>query len=181
MEINTWRYTWFKNENNLAICKSRNGESGNGMWGMMGMRGIRVGMMEMRGIRVGMWRIRVEMRGTRVGMRYMFQGDQWFNVNNTNMTSRRNIRSLSFACPNICVRSWYEAIGKRHIQNPWKHLRWSILPNLLTAFTLNCFHKTLHLKYLKGFWIRLWLLATARISQFILVLYYFLKSQLTQY
>ena len=62
----------------LAICKSRNGESGNGMrgtWGMgVGMRGIWVEMrgikVEMRGIDVGiwgiwmrMWRIGVEMRG----------------------------------------------------------------------------------------------------------------------
>ena len=42
----------------LAICKNRNGESGNGMREMMGMRGIRVRMMGMgvglRGIRVGM-------------------------------------------------------------------------------------------------------------------------------
>ena len=55
-----------------AICKSRNGESGNGMrgmmgmWGisvgMMGMKGIKVGMMGMQGIAVGMWGIRVEMR-----------------------------------------------------------------------------------------------------------------------
>ena len=35
----------------MAICKNRNRESGNGMGGMMGMRGIRVGM---RGIRVEM-------------------------------------------------------------------------------------------------------------------------------
>ena len=34
-----------------AICKSGNGESGNGMRGMIGMQGIRVGM---QGIRVGM-------------------------------------------------------------------------------------------------------------------------------
>ena len=76
----------------MAICKSRNGESGNGMrgwWhgenqvgnagnqggsdgnqgGNVGMRGIRVGMMGMRGFRVrmrGMQGIRVGMRGTRV-------------------------------------------------------------------------------------------------------------------
>ena len=31
-----------------AICKSRNGESGNGMRGMRGMLGIRVGMTGMR-------------------------------------------------------------------------------------------------------------------------------------
>ena len=43
-----------------AVCKSRNVESGSGMKGMMGMRGIRVGM---RGIRVGMMGIRVGMRG----------------------------------------------------------------------------------------------------------------------
>ena len=46
-----------------AICKNRNGESGNRMRGMremgVGMQGIRVGMqgiwVGMRGIRVGMW------------------------------------------------------------------------------------------------------------------------------
>ena len=58
----------------------------------------------------------------------MFKGFQWCNVNNANMTSGRKIRNLSLAYPNICVRSWYEAIGKRHIQNPWTHLRWSVLP-----------------------------------------------------
>ena len=50
----------------MAICKSRNRESGNGMRGMMGMWGIRVGMMRMwgmRGITVGMRGITVEMRG----------------------------------------------------------------------------------------------------------------------
>ena len=47
----------------LAICKSRNGESGNGM---MGIQGIRVGM---QGIGVGMRGIRVGMMGIRVGMR----------------------------------------------------------------------------------------------------------------
>ena len=53
----------------VAICKSLNGESGNGMKGMMGIQGTRVGI---RGIRVGMreiWRIRVGMMGIRVGMR----------------------------------------------------------------------------------------------------------------
>ena len=40
-----------KNKNHIfrAICKSRNEKSGNGMRGMMGMRGVRVGM---PGIRV---------------------------------------------------------------------------------------------------------------------------------
>ena len=49
-----------------AICKSGNGESGNGMRGMIGMQGIRVGM---QGIGVGMRGIRVGMQGIRVGMR----------------------------------------------------------------------------------------------------------------
>ena len=49
-----------------AICKSGNGESGNGMKGMIGMQGIRVGM---QGIGVGMRGIRVGMQGIRVGMR----------------------------------------------------------------------------------------------------------------
>ena len=56
-----------------AICKSGNGESGNGMRGMIGMQGIRVGMQGIRvglqGIGVGMWGIRVGMQGIRVGMR----------------------------------------------------------------------------------------------------------------
>ena len=43
-----------------AICKSQNGEPGNGMRAMMGMRGIRVGM---PGIRVGMMGIGVGMLG----------------------------------------------------------------------------------------------------------------------
>ena len=46
----------------MAICKSWNGESWNGMRGMMGMQGIKVGMQR---IRVGM----MEIRGIRVGMR----------------------------------------------------------------------------------------------------------------
>ena len=45
------------------ICKSRNGESGNGMGGMMKMRGTRVGMMGMGGIWVRLPRIWVGMRG----------------------------------------------------------------------------------------------------------------------
>ena len=40
---------------NLAICKSRNGESGNGMRGMMGMRGTRVGMRGMEVVIRGIW------------------------------------------------------------------------------------------------------------------------------
>ena len=56
----------------LAICKSRNGESGNGM---MGIQGIRVGM---QGIGVGMRGIRVGMMGIRVGMR----GINWDRKNN---------------------------------------------------------------------------------------------------
>ena len=45
------------------ICKSRNGESGNGMGGIMKMRGTRVGMMGMGGIWVRLRRIWVGMRG----------------------------------------------------------------------------------------------------------------------
>ena len=51
-----------------AICKSRNGEVGNRMSGMMGMRRIRVGMMGMRGISVRMAEIRVAIRGIGMGM-----------------------------------------------------------------------------------------------------------------
>ena len=43
----------------LAICKNRNGESGNGMRGMMGKQGIRMGT----------WEIRLGTRGIKVGMR----------------------------------------------------------------------------------------------------------------
>ena len=42
-------YTLLFNGRFMAVCKSRNGESGNGMKGMMGMRGISVGMWGMRG------------------------------------------------------------------------------------------------------------------------------------
>ena len=62
--------------NNLAICGSRNEELGNGMMGMMGMQGIRVGMrdggrnVENTGNvwnRVGMWRIGGGNAGNRGG------------------------------------------------------------------------------------------------------------------
>ena len=43
-----------------SICKSREGDLGNGMRGMMGMQRIRVGM---RGIRVEMWGMEVGMWG----------------------------------------------------------------------------------------------------------------------
>ena len=49
----------------LAICRSWNGESGNGMRRMMRTRGIRVGT---QAIKVGMWGIRVGMREMVVGM-----------------------------------------------------------------------------------------------------------------
>ena len=39
---------------------------------------------------------------------HIFKGIEWCNVNNTNVTSRRKIRNLSLAYPNICVWSWYE-------------------------------------------------------------------------
>ena len=62
-----------------TICKSRNGESGNGMKGRMGTRGIKVGMqgirVGMRGMGLGMLGMRgmreimVGMRGIRVGIR----------------------------------------------------------------------------------------------------------------
>ena len=51
----------------MAVCKSWNGESGNGMKGMMGTRGIRVGTWGIRvgsqGIRVGTWGIKVGKQG----------------------------------------------------------------------------------------------------------------------
>ena len=56
-----------------AVFTGRNGESGNEMRGMMGMREIRVGMwgamVRMRGIRVGMREIGVGMQGMGVRMR----------------------------------------------------------------------------------------------------------------
>ena len=59
---------------------------------------------------------------------HMFKGVQWWNVNNANMMSRRNIRNLSLAYSDICVGFWHEVIGKIHIQNLSKHLRWPVLP-----------------------------------------------------
>ena len=58
---------------------------------------------------------------------HMFKAVQWCNTKNTNMMPRRNSRNLSLAYPNIYVRSWYEATGMMHIQNPIKYLRWKIL------------------------------------------------------
>ena len=57
-----------------AICKSRNGESWNGM---KGMRGIGVGM---QGIGVGMWEIWVGIWGMGVGMRGIWVGLQEIGV-----------------------------------------------------------------------------------------------------
>ena len=52
-----WIWIWHHHGRHVGvICKSQNGESGNGMRGMMGTRGIRMGM---RGIGVGMRGIRV--------------------------------------------------------------------------------------------------------------------------
>ena len=42
---------------------------------------------------------------------------------------------------------------QRRIQNPTKYLRWSVLQKQLTTF--GYFFKTLHLRYLTGFWIHL--------------------------
>ena len=82
----------------LAICKSRNGESRIGMRGMMGtwrikvgtrgtkigMQGIRLGIRAiktgMQEIRVGIWGTRVEMWVIRVRMRWMRVGMQGIRV-----------------------------------------------------------------------------------------------------
>ena len=56
---------------NLAICKSQNGESENGMRGMMVMWRISVGT---RGIRVGTQGIKVRMQGIGVGAQGMGVG-----------------------------------------------------------------------------------------------------------
>ena len=58
----------------LAICKSRNGESGNGMRGMMGTSGIRVGTREIRVGARGMGVEMLGMRGIKVGMRIIRVG-----------------------------------------------------------------------------------------------------------
>ena len=41
------------------------------------------------------------------------------------------------------------------IQNPVKQLRWSVLRNMERF--VNYFRKTLHLRFLRGFWISLWI------------------------
>ena len=46
--MNNYFVDILKSLNLKNICKSRNGESGNGMRGMMGMRKIRVGMHRIR-------------------------------------------------------------------------------------------------------------------------------------
>ena len=72
--------------NNLAICGSRNEELGNGMMGMMGMQGIRVGMrdggrnVENTGNvwnRVGMWGIGGGNAGNRGGNAEYRGGNAW--------------------------------------------------------------------------------------------------------
>ena len=70
---------------------------------------------------------------------HTFKGVQWCNVNNVNMISRKNIKNLSLTYPNISVGSSYEAIGKRHVQNPANYLRRSILQILLAASTRQLF------------------------------------------
>ena len=63
LSLNIHKITKKKYCQKLAICKSRNGESGNGM---MGTRGITVGT---RGIRMVTRAIKEGMRGMGVGMR----------------------------------------------------------------------------------------------------------------
>ena len=63
--MNNYFVDTLKSLNLKDIYKSRNGESGKGMRGMMRMREIRVGM---QGIRVGMQGIRVKMQGIEVGI-----------------------------------------------------------------------------------------------------------------
>ena len=62
----------------LVICKSRNGDSGNRMRGMIGTRRIKV---RMRGTRVGtlgiklrMWEVRVRLQGIREKMQGIGMG-----------------------------------------------------------------------------------------------------------
>ena len=49
--------------------------------------------------------------------------------------------------------AWFSSATQRRIQNPVKHLRWSILWKRLLV--VNCFCKRLYFRYLRGFWIRL--------------------------
>ena len=52
----------------------------------------------------------------------------------------------------VSVICRFNCLLQRPIQNPFKHLRMSVLRNKLTALW-----KTLYLRYLTGFWICLWL------------------------
>ena len=57
------------NNNRQAICKSWNGELGNGIRGMQGIQRILVEIREIGVEIMGMRETWIEMRGTRVGMR----------------------------------------------------------------------------------------------------------------
>ena len=67
------------------------------------------------------------------------------------------IKILSFI---IC--SWWqctieiELSCERHIQNPFKHLRWSIFESSSGLLAVHCFCKKPHLRCLAGLWIRHW-------------------------
>ena len=64
---------------------------------------------------------------------------------------------------NFCHR-WHG-----HIQNTLNYLKWSIFQNSKWLTVVNCFHKTPHLRYLTGFWIRLWMLSENQVFlQFII-------------
>ena len=59
-----------------------------------------------------------------------------------------------------CFSQWHtffksQCVIQRRIQNPIKHLRWSVFRKELTSLSRNYFRKTLHFRYLRGLWIRL--------------------------
>ena len=66
-----------------------------------------------------------------------------------------------------CIESFFWApytclsFQQKHIYNPFKHLRWSIFPSPVNNFkSLTVSTKTLHLRCLKRFWIRLVLISS---------------------
>ena len=76
----------------MVFCKSRNGESGSGVRGMMEMRRSIVGMRDMQGIKVEIMGIRVGIRGMR-GFRVEMMGMQGIRMG---MRGMRGIRVRIF-------------------------------------------------------------------------------------
>ena len=56
----------------------------------------------------------------------------------------------------FCTSCTCLVFQQRHIQNPFKYLRWSVFVYPVNDFkVLTVYTKVLHLKCLKGFWVRL--------------------------